>query len=290
MRTLLVAVTAALGFMTFATGAQAADKIAVVAAENFYGGVAEKIGGSGVSVTSILSNPNQDPHLFEANVATAKAVGAAEIAIFNGADYDPWMQKLLKASPKEGRTEISAAALTGHKPGDNPHLWYDPKTVPAVAKAFAGDLIKRDPANAEAYQQRLSAFDASMKPLTDLIAELKAKYAGTPVTATEPVFGYMAAALGLDMRNYDFQLAIMNDTEPSAKDVAAFENDLRDKKVKVLFYNSQVTDTTTTHLLNLAKESGVPVVGVTETEPAGKDYVDWMVSQLNALNTVLSAQ
>lgn len=287
MNFVFVAALTALAILFAPTNAKAVDPITVVAAENFYGGVAKTIGGPSITVTSILSNPNQDPHLFEADVETAKAVSKADIAIYNGADYDPWMLKLLKASPKAGRTEISAAALTGHKPGDNPHLWYDPKTVPAVAKALADELAKRDPANAASYRQRLADFNASMSPLTDLIAKLKASYAGTPVTATEPVFGYMASALGLDMRNYAFQVATMNDTEPSAADVAAFENDLRDRKVKVLFYNSQVTDDTTTRLLNLAKKSGVPVVGVTETEPANKGYVAWMVSQLDALKTAL---
>lgn len=287
MSFVFVAALTALAILFAPTNAKAVDPITVVAAENFYGGVAKTIGGPSITVTSILSNPNQDPHLFEADVETAKAVSKADIAIYNGADYDPWMLKLLKASPKAGRTEISAAALTGHKPGDNPHLWYDPKTVPAVAKALADELAKRDPANAASYRERLASFEASMAPLTDLIAKLKASYAGTPVTATEPVFGYMASALGLDMRNYAFQVATMNDTEPSAADVAAFEDDLRDRKVKVLFYNSQVTDDTTTRLLSLAKKSGVPVVGVTETEPANKGYVAWMVSQLDALKTAL---
>ncbi|MTH95024.1 metal ABC transporter solute-binding protein, Zn/Mn family [Roseibium sp. RKSG952] len=278
-----------IALFTISSGANAATLIKIVAAENFYGNVAKTIGGPQVTVTSILSNPNQDPHLFEADVETAKAVSTADIAIYSGADYDPWMLKLLKASPNSERTTIDAAALTGHKPGDNPHIWYDPKTIPAVAKALTADLSTKDSANAELYHQRLEAFLASLHPLTELIAKLKTSYAGTPVTATEPVFGYMAKALGLDMRNQGFQIAIMNNTAPSAKDVAAFENDLRNKTVKVLFYNSQVTDHTTTTMLNLAKENGIPVVGVTETEPANEDYVTWMTDQLDALNQALGS-
>ncbi len=289
MYLIVVSALTALSLFIAPSNTKAADLITVVAAENFYGEVAETIGGPEVTVTSILSNPNQNPHLFEADVATAQAVSKADVAVYNGADYDPWMLKLLKASPRAGRTEISAAKLTGHKPGDNPHLWYDPKTIPAIAKALADEFAKRDPANAALYRQRLASFEASLAPLTDMIAQLKAAYAGIPVTATEPVFGYMASALGLDMRNYRFQVAIMNNTEPSAADVAAFEDDLRDRKVKVLFYNSQVTDDTTTRLLNLAKQSGVPVVGVTETEPANLDYLAWMVSQLEALKAALGA-
>lgn len=289
MNTIFSSALATLSLLVCISGATAAAPIAIVAAENFYGQAAETIGGPQVKVTSILSNPNQDPHLFEADVATAQAVSNAAIAIYNGADYDPWMIQLLQASPNAGRTVISAAELTGHKAGDNPHLWYDPRTMPAVAKALAAELAKRDPANADLYRQRLAAFEASLAPLTNLISQLKAAYAGTPVTATEPVFGYMASALGLDMRNYGFQIATMNDTEPSARQVADFEQDLKDRKVKVLFYNSQVTDDTTTRLLNLAKQSGVPVVGVTETEPANTSYVAWMVGQLEVFKAALGA-
>jgi zinc/manganese transport system substrate-binding protein len=137
------------------------------------------------------------------------------------------------------------------------------------------------------YRQRLDAFIASLAPLHARIAAMKAAYSGTAVTATEPVFGYMAAALGLDMRNTRFQIAIMNDTEPSASDMAAFERDLRSRAVKVLLYNSQVTDDTTSRLLKIATDSGVPVVGVTETMPAGKTYVQWMLAQLDALAAAL---
>jgi len=210
--------------------------VAIVSAENFYGEVAQDIGGSQITVTSILSNPNQDPHLFEADPATARSVSRADIAVENGAGYDPWMSQLLQASPRAGRTVLTVADLVGRKPGDNPHLWYDPATMPTLARALAAELARRDAANAVLYRQRLDAFIASLAPLHARIAAMKAAYSGTAVTATEPVFGYMAAALGLDMRNTRFQIAIMNDTEPSASDMAAFERDLRSRAVKVLLY------------------------------------------------------
>lgn len=287
MRKFIIAGLAAVGLLATQSVSRAADAIQIVAAENFYGQVAEAIGGPQVAVTSILSNPNQDPHLFEAAPSTARAVSGAAIAIVNGADYDPWMIQLLNASPNADRTVITVADLIGRKPGDNPHLWYDPATMPAVAKAIAAELSKRDPAHADAFAARLKSFEDSLVPLNETIAKLKAAYAGTPVTATEPVFGYMATALGLDMRNYAFQLAIMNDAEPSASDVAAFDQDLTGRKVKVLFYNSQVTDDATERLLKLAKDNNIPVVGVTETEPANTTYVAWMTSQLDALNAAL---
>jgi zinc/manganese transport system substrate-binding protein len=160
--------------------------------------------------------------------------------------------------------------------------------MPALAKALATELVRRDPANADAYRDRLEAFTISLRPLTAKIAELRSAHAGTAVSATEPVFGYMARALGLDMHNHRFQLATMNDTEPSPSAMAAFENDLRTRAVKALLYNSQVTNDTTKRLLNIATSSGVPVVGVSETMPAGGNYVTWMIGQLDALQAALS--
>lgn len=263
--------------------------INVVAAENFYGDIAQQVGGKHVHVTSILSNPDQDPHLFEASASTAKALSAARLVVYNGIDYDPWMEKLLAAAKAPGRKEIIAARLMQKKTGDNPHLWYDPATMPLVAKAIAMELEAADPANKFEYEQNLKRFVDSLQALNSTVKSIHAKYAGTPVTATEPVFGYMANALGLKMRNEKFQLAVMNDTEPSASDVAAFENDLKTHQVKVLFYNSQASDQSAKRVQKIAKASKVAVVGVTETTPAGKHYQDWMIGQLNALNQALSA-
>ncbi|HXA72464.1 MAG TPA: zinc ABC transporter substrate-binding protein [Stellaceae bacterium] len=267
-----------------------AEPIAVVAAENFYGDVAEQVGGSAVKVTSILTNPDQDPHLFEASASTARALAAARIVIYNGADYDPWMSKLLSASRATGRITIEVAKLVGKKAGDNPHLWYDPATMPAVAKALAAQLAKLDPDHRSDYEARRDAFDASLKPIDEKIAALRQRYAGTAITATEPVAGYMAEAIHLRVRNPRFQLAIMNNTEPSASEIAAFQKDLKTRTVKVLLYNSQTSEELTEKMRSIAKDSGVPIVGVTETEPEGKKYQDWMLSELTALETGLSGK
>jgi zinc/manganese transport system substrate-binding protein len=267
-----------------------AEPIAVVAAENFYGDVAEQVGGSAVKVTSILTNQDQDPHLFEASASTARALAEARIVIYNGADYDPWMSKLLSASRATGRITIEVAKLVGKKAGDNPHLWYDPATMPAVAKALAAQLAKLDPDHRSDYEARRDAFDASLKPIDEKIAALRQRYAGTAITATEPVAGYMAEAIHLKVRNPRFQLAIMNNTEPSASEIAAFQKDLKTRAVKVLLYNSQTSEELTEKMRSIAKGSGVPIVGVTETEPAGKKYQDWMLSELAALETGLSGK
>lgn len=265
-----------------------AAPVNVVAAENFYGDIVTQIGGSHVAVTSILSNPDQDPHLFEASPKTARALQHAQLVIYNGAAYDPWMVKLLGASKQAKRATIVVADLVGKKAGDNPHLWYDPATMPAAARAIATELGRADPANKAEYDANLQKFIASLKPVDDKVAALRAQYKGAPVTATEPVFGYMADAIGLEMRNQRFQLATMNDTEASAQDVAAFEKDLRDKQVRVLIYNSQAEEAMTRRMLKIARDSGVPTVSVTETQPAGKTFQQWMAAQLDALGNALS--
>lgn len=266
----------------------AEEQIAVVATENFYGDIARQIGGDHVAVVSIMSNPDQDPHLFETTPATVRQIAKAQIVIVNGANYDPWMEKLLAATSRAGRVVITAADLTGRKAGDNPHLWYDPATMPAVATAFADALTKTDTVHASDYAARLKATFETLERITARVAQLKAKHAGAAVTATEPVFGPMAEALGLTMRNQRFQLAMMNDTEPSARDLAAFERDLKERKVRVLIYNSQVSEKLTERLREIAIRSKVPVVGVTETMPANTSFQDWVLGELDALDKALS--
>lgn len=267
--------------------AWSASPVSIVTAENFYGDVARQVGGPGVSVTSILSNPDQDPHLFEASPSVARSLSAARIVVYSGIDYDPWMAKLLSASKSADRKEIVVADLVGKKPGDNPHIWYDPATMVTFARALKDALVAADPANKDGYEQRLATFTASIKPIDDAIATLKKRLAGTPVTATEPVFGYMFDALGMEVRNQSFQRSVMNDTEPSASDVAAFENDLKNHKVKVLIYNSQAADPVAERLLKLARAAKIPVVAATETQPPGKSYQAWIADSLDAVDKAL---
>ena len=285
-----IGLVAALLFASAAlTQACAADgKITIVAAENFYGDVAQQIGGNQVSVASILSNPDQDPHLFETAPSVVRGIAAAQLVIYNGADYDPWMERLLKVTPKPGRVVIVAADLMHKKAGDNPHLWYDPATMPAIAKALAAALSAADPANADHYTTGLRAFLASLQPLSNKIAAIRGKYAGATVAATEPVFGYMANELHLTLLDQRFQLSIMNNTEPSVGDLAAFESDLKTHKIRVLFYNKQASDKIVLHLVNLAHAANIPVVGVTETCPPGLSYQNWMLSELDATEAALA--
>ena len=264
-----------------------ADPIKVVAAESVYGDIAAQIGGAHVTVASILTSPSQDPHEFEASAATARAIAAARIVIYNGADYDPWAARLLSASPSPARESIEVAKLAHKQPGDNPHLWYEPAAVSALGEVLAARLTQLDPERGADYARGLAAFEATMGTLRERIAALRAKYAGTAVTATEPVFDYMADALGLVMRNGRFQLAVMNGTEPGATAIAAFENDLRTRTVKVLLYNRQTSQALAERMRSLAGSVGVPVVTITETEPPGQSYQEWMLRQLDALERAL---
>jgi zinc/manganese transport system substrate-binding protein len=262
--------------------------VPIVAAENFYGDIVQQLAGDHAKVTSILSNPDEDPHLFEASPSVARDLASARIVVYNGVDYDPWMAKLLSASKAPGRHVIVVGELLHKKTGVNPHLWYDPPTAPALAKAVTAALVAEDPAHKADYEQRLQAFIASLKPIETRIAELRKLTSGVSVTATEPVFGYMSAALGFKMRNERFQLAVMNNTEPSASDVAAFESDLKNKRVKLFIYNSQATDTAAQRLLQIAKDNQIPVVGVTETQPQGKSFQDWILGELDAVQKALA--
>jgi zinc/manganese transport system substrate-binding protein len=272
---------------TLAASPAFADPVKIVAAENFYGDLAKQIGGANVEVTSILSNPDQDPHLFEASPATAKAIASASIAIANGADYDPWMQKLLSASNAPARKVLVVGELVGAEPGANPHLWYAPATIERAADALAATLAVVDPAHAADYMKRAVDFRASMQPVESKIADMRKRYASMPIAASEPVFGYAAQAIGLDVREPKFALAVMNDTEPSPSDVATFESDLKGHKVRAMLYNSQASEPAVEKLVALAKENKIPVVGVTETEPANARYQDWVAGELDALDKAL---
>jgi zinc/manganese transport system substrate-binding protein len=265
-----------------------AAPVKVVAAENFYGDMASQIGGANVAVTSILSNPDDDPHLFEASPETAKALSDAKIVIVNGVDYDPWMEKLLSAHKAPTRKEIVVGALTGRKAGDNPHLWYDPAYMKAAAKALVADLVAVDPAHKGDYEVGEAKFVDSLKPLDDKIATMHKAYAGEPVTASEPVFGYQAKLIGLNVRNERYALAIENNAEPTPSEVAAFENDLKGRHVKAMLYNAQASEPAVAKLVQMAKDNGIPVVGVSETEPPNSTYQDWMMGQLNALDHALA--
>lgn len=284
---------AALGLATACAGGaapSAVGAIPVVGTENFYADLLAQIGGSHVSVSSILNDPSADPHEYESSARTAKLVADAKIVIVNGIGYDDFMAKLLGAAHRPDRVVIRVQDVLKKSDDDNAHVWYDPRTMPAVAEAAAAALATLDPANAGDYASRKVTYLAALKPVDDKIAALKAKYGGAPVAFTEPVAEYQADAIGLTVLTpKGFMRAIEQGVDPAPADVAAERDLLTGGKVKALLYNDQVTSPLTKGLHDLAVRSGIPVVGVAETmPPAFKTYQEWMLAQLGELEKALA--
>lgn len=260
--------------------------VRIVAAENEYGDVASQIGGRYVSVTSIESNPNTDPHDYEVSASVAGSVASAAIVIENGVGYDSFMDGILASTSGHGRKVIDVQHLLGLPDSTaNPHLWYDPTTMPAVARALAGDLAAVDPAHASYYSANADHFVQSLQPWLDAIAQFKAEHSGVPVATTEPVADYMLQAVGADnLTPFSFQADIMNGVDLSPQQVTLETDLLSQRKVKVFVYNQQVTDSVTEGFIHTAERAGVPVVGVYETMPVpGYDYQSWMLAEVDAL-------
>jgi zinc/manganese transport system substrate-binding protein len=266
-----------------------AAPIAVLGTENFYADLLAQIGGARVTATSLLNDPNADPHAFESSAQAAVSVADASLVIVNGLGYDAFMDKLLAASPSTNRAVINVQQLLGLADGANAHIWYDPGTMPKVAAAAATALATIDPANAFYFDAREALYLDSLKPLAAKIAEMKTRFNGAPVAFTEPVAGYIAAAIGLQVLTPEgFQKSIEDGTDPAPADVADESDLLTGKKVKVLLYNSQVTSPITTEMHDLAVSSGIPVVGVAETIPGTyADFESWQLAQLDQLEQAL---
>jgi zinc/manganese transport system substrate-binding protein len=265
-------------------------KLHVVAGENFWGNITAQIGGGHIDVTSIISNPNTDPHLYESDAHDAAAIATANIVVENGVGYDDFMDKLMAASPNSQRAVVSAAQVldvTGNDP--NPHLWYNTPKVPKVAAAIAAKLAAADPAHRADYQRNLQQFDASLQPINSVVAEIATKYPGAPVAYTERVPGYLLANADLSVQTpVGFASAVEDGNDPSPADTEAMDSLMTNHRIKVLLYNAQVTSSVTQHVRSLAQQAGIPVIGVTETLPAGQStYQSWQLDQAKALLTAL---
>ncbi|MGC8703180.1 MAG: metal ABC transporter solute-binding protein, Zn/Mn family [Thiomonas sp.] len=289
MRHPLVRVVQALVFGLLLAGVAQAAPVSIVAAESTYGVIAQAIGGDKVAVDSIIRNPNVDPHSFEATPAVARKVARAQIVLLNGLGYDDWMDKMLAASPAPNRQVIHAAQLDPMLilPDKNPHVFYDPQVALLVAQRLAAVLQRIAPADAALFARNLQAFKADLARLTQAQAALRKAYPGLRVTATEPVVGYLLRQLGWTSLGEKFQFDVMNDTEPSPAEVARYEDNLRQHKVTLLFYNRQVNDPLTNRLRALAQASGVPVVGVDEFVPPDTGYVQWQLQTVRAIQQAL---
>lgn len=262
----------------------------VLGSENFYADLLAQIGGSRVTASSILNDPSADPHAYEANPATAKLVADSKLVIVNGIGYDDFMQKLLGASTRLDRVVINVQDILGVKDGVNVHVWYDPATMPKVADAATAALAKLDPQNAAYFAEQKAKYLAALKPVSDKIASLKAKYPGAPIAFTENVAGYLTDAIGLRVLTpASFMEAIESGTDPAPADVAAERDLITGHKVKALLYNSQVTSPLTEQIRELALKNNVPVVPVAETiPPTFKTFQDWQLAQLDDLEKALA--
>ncbi|AIT09762.1 ABC transporter substrate-binding protein [Candidatus Francisella endociliophora] len=263
--------------------------IHVVAAENEYGSIAELIGGNNVKVTNIINNADGDPHTFISSVKNAKLLAEADVIIYNGADYDSWITPIIKSNKNAVIIKVQDLIDYSETPefGTNPHLWFNPKTFPALANKLNEVFSEKDPTDSSLYDKNLENFNHKYKKVYKLIKEIKQSSANTPVTATEPLFGYMADALDLDMKGLAFQWVIMNESEPSPKMMIDYQKLFKNKEVKVLFYNKQVTDNVTNNILKLAEENEIPVVGITETMPTDSNAITWMLSSLQETQSAL---
>ena len=264
--------------------------VKVVAGENMWGNIAAQIGGAHVQVTSILSDPNADPHLYESDVASALAVAEAQLVIANGAGYDDFVSQLLGATRNSGRVVVSVQAVLGaYGPDVNPHFWYDIPRVPQVARAIEAALARLDPHDAPLFAANLTRFDASLAPVDAVIAAIRRRYAGAPVAYTERVPGYLLAAAGLTVVTPPgFAAAIENGNDPSAADTARMYQLITGREARVLLYNAQVSSPVTQQVRALARQAGVPVLPVDETMPPSyRSYQAWQLAQATALLNAL---
>ncbi len=242
-------------------------------------------------MTSIVSDPNADPHQYESNTADARAFAQAKYVILNGAGYDAWGPKLLDANPVSGRKVFTVADLLGKHEGDNPHFWYNPTYVKQVSDQITKDYQALDPADTAYFTQQRAAFETALSSYHMRINEIKTKFAGQKVGATENIFFYLANALGLNLITPpEFMGAVAEGNDPPASSVVTFEQQVRQKQITVLVYNVQtVTDVTNT-IKQLAVQQNIPIVGVSETiQPPDASFQDWQTAQLLVLQNALNA-
>jgi zinc/manganese transport system substrate-binding protein len=267
--------------------------IPAIGAENEYANVLGQIGGRYVHVSSFLNNPNTDPHTFEASPSIAEQVSSAQLIVQNGVGYDTFMNKIESATPNSKRRVIvvqNVLGLPNNTP--NPHLWYAPRTMPAVAKVMAADLSALQPKHAAYFKARLASFIASLAPLHAAIAAFRTRYAGTAVATTEPVADYLLQAMGMNnLTPFTFQADIMNGVDPAPEDITLENGFFTKHQVKVFCYNEQVVDSLTTSIRDTALHAGVPVVGVYETMPSpGYDFQSWMLAEVDAIEKAVTTK
>ncbi|MFC8088574.1 metal ABC transporter solute-binding protein, Zn/Mn family [Streptomyces sp. NPDC057301] len=270
----------------------AASAVPVVASTNVYGDIAERIGDGKVQVTSIIGDPDQDPHSYEANTQNQLALSKAKVVIENGGGYDDFVDRMLKSggSSAEVVNAVKVSGKTAPAGGElNEHVWYDFPTVARLADRIAAALAKADPADAAAFGRNAKSFEAKLKPLQEKEARIRADHGGERVAITEPVPLYMIEAAGLENATpEEFSEAIEEGGDVSARTLQETLVLFTGKEVKALVYNEQTSGPQTEKAEQAARDAGIPVVPVTETLPHGKDYLGWMTANVDALASALA--
>ena len=264
-------------------GAGSDGRITVVAAENFWGSIAEQVGGDRVEVTSIIDSPDADPHDYEPTAADGRAVATADLVLVNGVGYDTWASNLIDANPADGRAELNVGDLVGAKDDGNPHLWYDPTAVDAVIDQLVADYKQLDPDHAAGYDASAATFrEIGLGKYTSTIASIKKNHSGTKVGASESIFAMLAPSLGLDLITpAPFLTAISEGTDPTAEDKRTSDQQIASKEIAVYVVNSQNSTPDVQDQVKAAKAQGIPVVTITETlTPAGASFQEWQGAQL----------
>jgi zinc/manganese transport system substrate-binding protein len=277
-----------------ATCATSGGVFQVVAAENFWGSLVSQIGGSHVNVTSIVTDPNTDPHEYESNTADARAIASACLVIVNGAGYDTWALNEIAASNTPHQTVLNVQQLLGQPVDVNPHFWYSPYYVNTTVRAMYEDLVKIDPSDSSYYTQQYASLNSSLwnsYMKQELI--IKQQFSGTPVASTESIFVYMANATGLRIVTPTaFMEAVAEGNDPAPQDIATFVNQLNggNRTVRVLVYNEQTITPLTQTLLTLAAKNEIPYVRISETiQPPNYTFQAWMQLEVGYLQDALNA-
>jgi zinc/manganese transport system substrate-binding protein len=270
--------------------AEAGGKLNVVAAEDFWGSIAEGVGGDRVAVTDIITNPAADPHDYEATGGDARAFAGAQVSIVNGIGYDEWASKLLAASPDDARIEVEVGDVLGLEAGDNPHQWFSPESVHKVIGALVEAFEEADPGHDSYYEERAAEFEKKdLARYNALIAQIREEFDGTKVGASESIFEPLAPALGLDLITPDgFMDGIAEGTEPSPSDKATADRQIADGEIDLWVYNSQNATPDVKRLNEAAEAAGIPIATVTETlTPEGASFQAWMVRGLEGIQKAL---
>jgi zinc/manganese transport system substrate-binding protein len=284
---LLAALSATLGGCA---PAHRGSGLQVVAAESFWGSIAAQLGGSRTTVTSIVSSPAIDPHSYEPTASGARKLAVADMVVVNGIGYDRWASQLLAANPSSGRVVVDAETVLGLGDGANPHQWYSPASVRTMVGAIAAAYRRADPADAAYFRARQHAFETSGLSRYDaLLARIRTRYAGTPVGYSESIFEPLGTSLGLKLLTPPrFAKAVAEGTEVSTADRSETERQIAGHEIAVWVYNSQNVTPEVDQLTALARESGIPVVTVTESlSPEGSTFQAWQSRQLDRLAAAL---